>query len=344
MGNWPLDEAAGPTYQDVVGNSNAACVGNCPSAVTGQVDGAQAFDGSSTGLDLPAGASFEWAQTGSFTLSLWTKGVSGQTCKSTSEVLIGRDDPGSGLQWWLGCAKTSGAARFQLKDSSGTGITIDGSAINDGNWHHVAAVRDGEAGQTLLYVDGAQVASQSVTYANDFISGMAAVNLGWFNHRTNPGFHYQGIIDEVTSYSNALSPAEISQNYNNGLAGIGCCNSQGTGPAITSTAVTVGTVDEVYQYDVEASGDPAPLYSLSIAPSGMTIDEGSGLINWVPTSAGTYDVTVAASNSVDTATQSFQIVVEAAVPTEEAPQITSTAVTVGSVEVVWESVPTSVSG
>src|SRR3989339_345648 len=105
---------------------------------------------------------------------------------------------------------------------------------------------------------------------------------------------------------------------------------QNTAPVITSTAVTSGSVGQLYSYDVNASGNPAPTYSLTIFPSGMTINSTSGLIQWTPSSTGNFDVTVVASNGISPdAAQSFTINVQSS--TTFAPIITSTAVTSGTV-------------
>ncbi|HAB52241.1 MAG TPA: hypothetical protein DCE80_08750, partial [Ignavibacteriales bacterium] len=86
---------------------------------------------------------------------------------------------------------------------------------------------------------------------------------------------------------------------------------QNTAPVITSTAVTSGSVGQLYSYDVNASGNPAPTYSLTIFPSGMTINSTSGLIQWTPSSTGNFDVTVVASNGISPdAAQSFTINVQ----------------------------------
>ena len=59
-------------------------------------------------------------------------------------------------------------------------------------------------------------------------------------------------------------------------------------PTITSTPVTTATEDELYTYDVEAVdpdiGDTLT-FSLDVAPTGMTIDATSGLIQWTPANA-----------------------------------------------------------
>jgi hypothetical protein len=100
-------------------------------------------------------------------------------------------------------------------------------------------------------------------------------------------------------------------------------------PAITSTPVTDGVVGVAYAYDVDATGYPAPTFSLTVFPAGMTIDAATGLISWTPGAVGDYDVTVVATNGIDPdASQSLTISVVAA---PEAPVITSTPVTGGQV-------------
>ena len=86
-------------------------------------------------------------------------------------------------------------------------------------------------------------------------------------------------------------------------------------PVITSTADTTATINAAYAYDVNASGTPPPTFSLTTAPTGMTINATSGIIAWMPSVSGTSTVTVQASNGVGTnATQSYQLVVAADQP------------------------------
>ena len=64
-----------------------------------------------------------------------------------------------------------------------------------------------------------------------------------------------------------------------------------------------------FTYQAAAQGNPAPTFSLSIAPPGMTIS--NGLVSWTPTltQIGTFDVTVTASNPSGSVDQSFQVTV-----------------------------------
>lgn len=67
-----------------------------------------------------------------------------------------------------------------------------------------------------------------------------------------------------------------------------------------------------YKYTVIADGYPAPAYSLTVKPAGMTCNKTSGYIRWVPlaTQLGTHNVTVRAKNSTGSVTQSWAITVQ----------------------------------
>ena len=80
-------------------------------------------------------------------------------------------------------------------------------------------------------------------------------------------------------------------------------------PIITSSPVTAATVGQAYSYDVDAS-DPdndALTYALTASTAGMSINSTNGLITWTPSSAGSYNIAVAASDGSLTDSQSFTI-------------------------------------
>ena len=83
-------------------------------------------------------------------------------------------------------------------------------------------------------------------------------------------------------------------------------------PAFTTSPVTTAVDDAAYTYDVNANGNPAPTFSLTTAPAGMSIDPTTGIINWLPTNPGSFNVVVQAANGVlPNATQPFTINVNA---------------------------------
>jgi len=81
-------------------------------------------------------------------------------------------------------------------------------------------------------------------------------------------------------------------------------------PAFTSAPATGAALSSTYLYTVEASGVPAPAFSLDVHPEGMGINPSTGEISWTPSSADPAPVTVRASNGVPPdATQSFTVTV-----------------------------------
>ncbi|MGH2451009.1 MAG: Ig-like domain-containing protein [Candidatus Limnocylindria bacterium] len=93
------------------------------------------------------------------------------------------------------------------------------------------------------------------------------------------------------------------------LGSYGMTDVAAAAPVITSTAVTSGVTGVAYSYDVDATAFPGPVdYSLDTAPSGMTINSDTGLIEWIPGASGVYDVAVRASSGTEPdAVEAFQV-------------------------------------
>ncbi len=83
-------------------------------------------------------------------------------------------------------------------------------------------------------------------------------------------------------------------------------------PVIESDPVTTAKEGVVYTYDVEATdpNEDTLTYSLTVSPTGMTINSTTGVISWTPAAAGSFDVTVEVSDGSKSATQSFTITVD----------------------------------
>ncbi|MFP6845062.1 MAG: Ig-like domain-containing protein [Thalassolituus sp.] len=99
-------------------------------------------------------------------------------------------------------------------------------------------------------------------------------------------------------------------------------NAANDAPVITSTAITSATEGEVYTYTATATDveNDALTWSLTTAPSGMSIDSASGAITWTPGNGVTSEnVVIEVTDSVATATQSFTITIGAV---NDAPVIT----------------------
>jgi len=120
-------------------------------------------------------------------------------------------------------------------------------------------------------------------------------------------------------------------------------NAPDVAPSITSTAPASTMVDAPYAYQVVASGNPQPTYSLITSPAGMTISAGTGLISWTPTlaQAGLNSVKVRATNVVGFVEQSFSV--RALTPAPTVPNgLSVTSTTTNSVTLGWNPANDSV--
>jgi uncharacterized repeat protein (TIGR01451 family) len=217
---WKLDESSGPPYDDYYRNHNGTCAGQCPTSVAGHINAGQAFNSSTTGINVPADKAFNWGLTDSFSIELWMRTNSASTCAG-NQVIVGRDENANALHWWVGC-KVGGQAAFYLRDKNSTlaGVTAT-KDVSDGVWHHIVAARDGNANKLLIFVDGVEQGSTSAIYTSGFDSTTAELNIGWLD--ALQGYHFEGIADEVAVYDRALAPAEIQRHYFDGLVGRWYC-------------------------------------------------------------------------------------------------------------------------
>jgi len=99
---------------------------------------------------------------------------------------------------------------------NGTGITKDtGSALSYNTWYHMVITYNGT---TLKgYINGAEVASASVTYDSPHDDGLTVHHLLWgAGSGTNmgDGTYYNGRMAEIRTYSDALTAPEVLANYN----------------------------------------------------------------------------------------------------------------------------------
>ena len=111
------------------------------------------------------------------------------------------------------------------------GLGIDGGAIADGQWHHVALVVDGTSGR--LYVDGAQTGFLNWFNSPGATTTPEPLQIGKYYNYPNT---LLGLADEVSVWNVALTPAQLNACKNapltgseNGLVALWRFN-EGTGP------------------------------------------------------------------------------------------------------------------
>jgi YVTN family beta-propeller protein len=213
---WKADGNA----NDFVAANNGSLAGDA-GFVTGFSGQAFSFDGNGDYVNVPEAASHY--SSGSFTVDAWVKSsvtqsgtamiASAYECGGASCGTAGNEPPDL---WQLYLA--DGKAKAQVRDHGATGTTggqsvTGGAVLTDGAFHHVAVIRDVEAGKLALYVDGIQVANDDLgsladgplqdgdAEADPLLIGASATT-----STTTPLDFFNGTIDDVRFWDGAVYP------------------------------------------------------------------------------------------------------------------------------------------
>jgi hypothetical protein len=98
------------------------------------------------------------------------------------------------------------------------------AAPSMGEWHHIAGVLDRGNDLARLYIDGQEVATDAIPAGFGSADNNGKPAIGVNNRGGNPldscsedGF-YNGLVDEVTLHSRALTPTEVQSMFEQGMA------------------------------------------------------------------------------------------------------------------------------
>ncbi len=103
---------------------------------------------------------------------------------------------------------------------------------------------------------------------------------------------------------------------------------QDSAPLITSSPTLTGKVGVTWSYDADADGSTPLTWSKVSGPAEFSIASGTGIVTWVPTTAGATAITIQATNAFGSDTQTFTIDVA---PPDEPPTITTSPTLTGKV-------------
>jgi len=206
IAHWKLDEQAGDTAYDSIGEYDATLYGEPTWQTTGgMIDGALQLDG----IDDCVETNFILNPAdGSFSVFAWLKdGLPGQVIISQADTTIDTPvgpttNPGS---TWLGANPSDGSLMTGLMDIY-FGPLESESLITDGQWHHIGLVFDIIAMKRRLYVDGAEVVVDA-----GYVGGVQSSGGLYFGagQALGTGTFFSGLIDDVRIYDAALTAEEI---------------------------------------------------------------------------------------------------------------------------------------
>src|SRR5204862_2251562 len=94
-------------------------------------------------------------------------------------------------------------------------------------------------------------------------------------------------------------------------------------PVITSSLTATGQVGVAFSYTIAATNSPTS-YNETGLPAGLSVNTSTGLISGTPTTAGTYAVTISATNSGGTGSATLTLTINPPPPPVIQPPLTAT--------------------
>lgn len=186
---------------------------------------------------------------GGFTIELWVRGTLADNSTANDggdnetfdirwidgNIIVDRDIFGGSDRKW-GISISGGFIRFGTSRGD-DGVdqldsTIEGNVnVLDGQWHHIACVRDAATGRKHLYIDGVldytglpDISTTDISFPNDGAPGAITqwgpyIVLAAEKHDAGASFpSFNGYMDEVRIWNVARTQAEIAGDYQDVIA------------------------------------------------------------------------------------------------------------------------------
>ena len=227
---WGFEENEGTTADDSYDNNVGTIAG--ATYTSGQVNGALSFNGNnavdiapSSSLAMSDSGTIEaWVQRSNWNPDPWsavTIFTNNLWYQTTNSVYLSQNYGGlayagsTGLHFRYGGTYQSGNTYLKYGDAD---------FWSPNSWHHVVATWDrlGSTTYLNLYADGQLVDSLTTSLLINMPS--PTWSIGRYVGAQHMG-GWDGLIDEVAFYNQALSLAEVQEHYNNGLVNNGYCES-----------------------------------------------------------------------------------------------------------------------
>jgi hypothetical protein len=172
------------------------------------------------------------------------------------------------LQFWAGRRLVA-----NVVDGLGVSHTVQSVAgvLDTNHWQHIAFTYDRGSGVAAIYLNGNVAASNNIGSVQ--LQTSCGVNIGWSAATTN---FFGGMMDELSIYERALSPAEIGSIFNAEYDGK--CN-VAVAPSVVLQPQSLSVLPGgVAQFNVVAGGTAPLTYQWLLNGSPITAATNSGLI------------------------------------------------------------------
>jgi hypothetical protein len=194
--------------------------------------------------------------------------------------------------------------------SAGEWLKYTANVASTGTYTFQARLATQNSGETFhVEVDGLNI-SGSITVPN---SG------GWQTWET-----VSFTTPTITSGQHVIRFYEETGGYNINYFNLTAIASA---PVISSAATATATTGTAFSYTIAASNTPTS-FGAALLPAGLSINTSTGVISGTPTTAGTYPVTLTATNTAGSGTKQLTITVSSAIVV---PVVSSAATATGTV-------------
>jgi hypothetical protein len=153
----------------------------------------------------------------SFAVCAWVK----TSTAARQDIVQQRDGTSRNGEFELFLDASGTVGYYEFSDACFGAKCSSRAAVNDGKWHHVALVRDTDAGAVSIFVDG--VVDRTAPLSPVGISASRRFAIGC--DLANMDSHFIGSIDEVMVFSRSLSCEDIMALYSMGAGKGGTCAS-----------------------------------------------------------------------------------------------------------------------
>jgi hypothetical protein len=223
---WKFDECQNTTANDSAGNSlsgtitisgsgSQTSVGTCTSSgawyngVAGKRNYSMNFDGTDDYVTMgdPASGLLDFGSS-DFSIGYWIKTSKGTRFDMVQKGSGTGGNSSYGIYW-----DPSSGLNFHTDNGSGgnSDVATTSVTINDGNWHHILAIRSGT--NMYLYLDGQLRATATGLTTRSIASSQ---NFCLAKHCQDNNYFVNGQMDDVRVYHYALSATQAKTLFSNG--------------------------------------------------------------------------------------------------------------------------------
>jgi hypothetical protein len=237
---WSFNEESGAVAEDSSVNNYDGTIYGATRVDHGTWGKALSFSGSNSYVQT-SGANLDLG-TSPFTIAAFIK-----TTYSGLQMIVMKYQPETGYQF----RTIDGKVSFYTTQSDSSSYITSNTTINDGQWHHVAGVREID-GTLKIYIDGnLDTPSAQPQTIRDVTNGSI---LRISSDTRDVAYCFNGQIDEVHLYSRALTQTDIQALINFGMTT--------TSIQESSTTTTQLIQESTYDYTISVNDIPKAIDSL----------------------------------------------------------------------------------